>query len=111
MTSNYFGRFDEPDNEAPADRAFDPPTERDPNIQHYADILEAGIKREKNLAIMQGFGREIEAHPFFELDDPSTVVCASLIGRPKESVASNAVLPQVRRGIGGEMLGKGLGPG
>jgi hypothetical protein len=61
MASNYFDQFDEPD-QNPADRAFEPPTERDPKIQHFADIFEAGIKREKNLAIMQGFGREIEAH-------------------------------------------------
>lgn len=111
MSSSYFAQFDEPESgEAPADRAFSPPTERDPKLEQYANIFEAGIKREKNLAIMEAFGREVEAHPFFTMDDPSTVVSASLVGKPKESVATDAVLPQVRRGVGVgmEMFGQGL---
>jgi hypothetical protein len=110
MSSNYFAQFDTDSAEAPADRAFDAPTERDPKLTEYANIFEAGIKREKNLAIMEAFGREVEAHPFFTMDDPSTVVSASLVGKPKESVATDAVLPQVRRGVGVgmEMLGQGI---
>lgn len=111
MSSNYFAQFDEPeDQQAPADRAFDAPEERDPKLAQYADIFEAGIKQEKNKAIFESFNREVFAHPYFTVDDPSTVVGASLIQKPDNAVATDAVLPQVRRGvgIGTELFGKGV---